>query len=973
MFLTNDNKDLKDFLAAVQFIAPKGMSVSYFITPQQMQLPNNSGFQPQLPKAEDESQTYVMTPPVEKIDQAVTPGEFSQWNPEELKRKIPTPNVLPPITEPKDLQSPFIKVLSESKTIGTDIQLLEDYYMFPKGTVFHCIVNKLNENKGHVDPDDEAFWIRPNGERVRRPLADGYTARMEALGKPTVEDMGGLDFNDSKPGELDFLWKHNELNEASLTKKDIHDKIWGKGHINQKKYDHDIIELYKEGMTPEEIKDYLMEDKYYASRLQSGVYKAAEVTPEGVDPVLYYIEETCKDFAWKQRGLQEASLGKLPKYEPGTYKNYVNKFAYDEDHWIKDNIDTLPKDPHQRHLHYLKHRSDNKRSIMDEYMDLVKPSDKKITQNATSPKEIKELFEDKSMSLDDALSVLQNLYDWDKEKAINFLLPSEDNHLLIENNLKETLESDKYEEDKGFLWKFRPLWRKADDLEADVRWLYNAHYTPEEILEILSNDPDYKKRWTKLFDGFPQKPLYYIERICDDHIDRQRFRSESDDYLWDEKKKQYMPKSGEEDFRKEEKLMKKYLNEAELPKEPNWFDKMFEWGERIDNEPGMYQVSSRFDKFIDGSLNEGKSPKEIAKEILDHPYWNKQFKRGKSENPEKDIITYIFRREQKKINGEWGKGDGEEGQLLLPFELKEGRIIDFEKIYEAKDYIPLKKHTRSAQYPPTAQGWRDFYRHNVWSNEHNSSKLTRAMNRFQNTHGFSDMVRRYIWRIEQNHVMYREPDDECWHTKPIPREEQEKYMNMMPDDIEILVRKLDKYKYDDDFQLKESKFKDAVFGKEDWHGDRDWGRTKRRFKSAVASGKNPVDKFLKGAGRIGHEMFGGDVWDDMREEQTDYIEGNGPYAYDPKYTVASQRKHRVWELKDSWGKRSSDWKEPELVPITESLKRIHLSDEDLDLIEELEGSDMAMCLYCGRVCDWKELHDDECCDDCWDKMEEEYE
>jgi len=130
----------------------------------------------------------------------------------------------------------------------------------------------------------------------------------------------------------------------------------------------------------------------------------------------------------------------------------------------------------------------------------------------------------------------------------------------------------------------------------------------------------------------------------------------------------------------------------------------------------------------------------------------------------------------------------------------------------------------------------------------------------------------------------------------------------------------------EEYLLREN-LKDTIFGKEDWHGDRDWGRTKRRFKAAVASGKNPVDKFLKGAGRVGHELLGGDMWDDMSEYIDDYIEGRGPYAYDPKYTAESQRKHRVWELKDSLGKRAGDWKEPKLVPI-ENAKLTEAFEED---------------------------------------------
>jgi len=177
MFLVNDNKDIKDFLAAVNFISPKGMSISYFISPDKMQLPPDSGFQPQqlkIEKPDDESQIYVRTQPVQKIDQSITPGEYSTWEPEELKRRQPTPNILPNITQPEDLQSPFVKILSESKMFGTDIKLLEDFGPFKKNTVFHCVPNKISESKL-----DEANGFGPGaspgsmtGERRQKTIFD---------------------------------------------------------------------------------------------------------------------------------------------------------------------------------------------------------------------------------------------------------------------------------------------------------------------------------------------------------------------------------------------------------------------------------------------------------------------------------------------------------------------------------------------------------------------------------------------------------------------------------------------------------------------------------------------------------------------------------------------------------------------------------------------------------------------------------
>jgi hypothetical protein len=156
MFLTQKSYDIEDFLSALHFIAPKGTSVAYFISPSNdIQLPQNSGFQKQqlLDIPEDESITYVRQQPVQKQDQAMTPADYSVFDPRELGRRIPTPNILPPVTEPESLDSPFVKVLSESLALGTDVKLLEDYKMFPKNTLFHCTL--LKEKK--ASPHDELF------------------------------------------------------------------------------------------------------------------------------------------------------------------------------------------------------------------------------------------------------------------------------------------------------------------------------------------------------------------------------------------------------------------------------------------------------------------------------------------------------------------------------------------------------------------------------------------------------------------------------------------------------------------------------------------------------------------------------------------------------------------------------------------------------------------------------------------------
>jgi len=210
MFLTNTDYNVEDFLQAIQFIPPQGMSVAYFITPNDINMPQGTGYQQQqnIEKMPDESQTYTMTPPQQKIDQAVTPAEFSHWQPGELGRRQPTPNVLPDITDPgeQELGCPFVKVLSESRLYGTDIQLLEDFHMFPKNTLFHCMPNKLSE----------AELKEPKG--LKKFI---YGCNYEA-GISNSDDCYSVDFGDGNPLD-EFI---NEAINEGLTPKQIVDEIW---------------------------------------------------------------------------------------------------------------------------------------------------------------------------------------------------------------------------------------------------------------------------------------------------------------------------------------------------------------------------------------------------------------------------------------------------------------------------------------------------------------------------------------------------------------------------------------------------------------------------------------------------------------------------------------------------------------------------------------------------------------------------
>jgi hypothetical protein len=147
MFLNNNEYTLQDFMQALSFIPPKGTTVAYFISPKAINVPEGSGFAPQELKdiPPDESQTYQRIQPVQKIDQAATPGEYSVIETSPLGRRQPTPSVLPDVVEPDDLDSPFVKVLSESKMFGNDLLLLENYGPFLKNSIFHCTKSRISD------------------------------------------------------------------------------------------------------------------------------------------------------------------------------------------------------------------------------------------------------------------------------------------------------------------------------------------------------------------------------------------------------------------------------------------------------------------------------------------------------------------------------------------------------------------------------------------------------------------------------------------------------------------------------------------------------------------------------------------------------------------------------------------------------------------------------------------------------------
>jgi hypothetical protein len=149
MYLKNIEYGLEEFLSSLNFIAPPGTTVAYFVTPPEgVVLPEGSPFESNEESANlppDESITYMrVSKPFDKIDQARSPEEYFDHEVPTLGRRPPEPEQeVMPSYEVGSLRSPYVQVLSESFLYGTDIKLLERYKMFPKNTLFHCVRKKV--------------------------------------------------------------------------------------------------------------------------------------------------------------------------------------------------------------------------------------------------------------------------------------------------------------------------------------------------------------------------------------------------------------------------------------------------------------------------------------------------------------------------------------------------------------------------------------------------------------------------------------------------------------------------------------------------------------------------------------------------------------------------------------------------------------------------------------------------------------
>jgi hypothetical protein len=150
MYVQKQDLDLSDFLEAVNFVTPPGYQIDYFIIPhgESFNPPEGADVSIQTPPIDDESILYHMTPPTLKKDFAQDPVEYGIWEPGELGRREPSPAAIPRVTEPEDLQSPFVKMINEGLNDKVEFVLKENIYPFPTGTYFSCErKNRIREKK----------------------------------------------------------------------------------------------------------------------------------------------------------------------------------------------------------------------------------------------------------------------------------------------------------------------------------------------------------------------------------------------------------------------------------------------------------------------------------------------------------------------------------------------------------------------------------------------------------------------------------------------------------------------------------------------------------------------------------------------------------------------------------------------------------------------------------------------------------
>lgn len=139
MFLTANELNTNDFLKAIQFIPPAGMSVDYFVAPQKLN-GETAGFAPDAEPTYPESDSIIYTrkDPNTKIQQQDTPADYSAIPMKNIVNTGGKMPVVPQVTPIEGKKCPFIDVLSED-SLGTDVILKESFGPFAKNTLFHCV------------------------------------------------------------------------------------------------------------------------------------------------------------------------------------------------------------------------------------------------------------------------------------------------------------------------------------------------------------------------------------------------------------------------------------------------------------------------------------------------------------------------------------------------------------------------------------------------------------------------------------------------------------------------------------------------------------------------------------------------------------------------------------------------------------------------------------------------------------------
>jgi len=155
MFLTNDIKNVEDFLKALNFIAPKGTSISYFVTPLgdnnniSHRVADEAGYEPVESNTQDVpgiTDTLVFTKKSLRGTHSTSPDKINAYStPPPMPKNPSKPELLTndivvsggAVESPEKLNR--IARVIESNSNYIDIQLQEDFCGFPAFTMFHCV------------------------------------------------------------------------------------------------------------------------------------------------------------------------------------------------------------------------------------------------------------------------------------------------------------------------------------------------------------------------------------------------------------------------------------------------------------------------------------------------------------------------------------------------------------------------------------------------------------------------------------------------------------------------------------------------------------------------------------------------------------------------------------------------------------------------------------------------------------------